>query len=105
VLTVVVMNGLIYAQGDGLMINRGRILMARPQRQKNGFESTVTSMINPLKINLIAYMKPNQEPEDRQKMVAEAAYYQALKRNFEGGDPLEDWLVAEREIRSRLTSE
>jgi hypothetical protein len=35
-------------------------------------------------------------------MIAEAAYYRALDRNFQGGDPVTDWLVAEREINQRL---
>lgn len=31
-------------------------------------------------------------------MIAEAAYLRAEKRGFAGGDPVEDWLTAEREI-------
>lgn len=37
----------------------------------------------------------------RRHRVAEAAYYRALARGFEGGDPVEDWLAAEREIAAR----
>jgi hypothetical protein len=40
-------------------------------------------------------------PEERQRMIAEAAYFRALQRGF-GGDPVADWLVAEREIDERL---
>lgn len=36
--------------------------------------------------------------EDRQRMIAEAAYFRAMQRGFNGGDPVDDWLVAEREI-------
>ncbi len=39
---------------------------------------------------------------DRQQMIAENAYYRALNRGFQGGDPVEDWLTAEREISERL---
>lgn len=39
--------------------------------------------------------------QERQRMIAEAAYYRALDRGFSGGDPVDDWLAAEREI-SRL---
>jgi hypothetical protein len=35
-------------------------------------------------------------------MIAEAAYYRALQRNFQGGDPVQDWLMAEHEIDQRL---
>lgn len=32
------------------------------------------------------------------KLIAECAYFSAEKRNFTGGDPIQDWLIAEREI-------
>lgn len=35
--------------------------------------------------------------QERQRMIAESAYYRALRRGF-GGDPAQDWLEAEREI-------
>mgnify|MGYP005749557533 CR=1 FL=1 len=37
-------------------------------------------------------------PEDRQQMIAEAAYLRAERRGFAAGDPVEDWLAAEREV-------
>ena len=40
----------------------------------------------------------------REQMVAEAAYYIAEHRDFQGGDPTADWLQAEREIDLRLGS-
>lgn len=39
--------------------------------------------------------------EQWEKMIAEAAYFRALARGFQGGDPLDDWLAAEAEL-SRL---
>ena len=39
--------------------------------------------------------------EERERMISEAAYFRALERGFTGGNALDDWLVAEREI-SRL---
>lgn len=41
----------------------------------------------------------------RRKMVAEAAYYRAQARGFQGGDPLGDWLAAEAEIDRALSSD
>lgn len=32
---------------------------------------------------------------DRSQMIAEAAYYLAEQRGFDGGDPVQDWLDAE----------
>ena len=36
--------------------------------------------------------------EERQRMIAEAAYFRAEHCGFRGGDSLEDWLQAEAEI-------
>ncbi|NOR71364.1 MAG: DUF2934 domain-containing protein [Methylomarinum sp.] len=36
--------------------------------------------------------------EDFYKMVSEAAYYRAEKRNFASGYEMEDWIAAEEEI-------
>jgi hypothetical protein len=37
-------------------------------------------------------------PEAYQRRIAEAAYYRALARGFQGGDPVSDWLEAEQEL-------
>ena len=36
------------------------------------------------------------------EMVAREAYLLAEKRGFQGGDPLHDWLAAEKEINAKL---
>lgn len=40
--------------------------------------------------------------ENREQMIAKAAYFKALNRNFEGDDCLNDWLTAEKEINTSL---
>ena len=40
--------------------------------------------------------------DERERMIAEAAYFRALERGFTGGNPLDDWLIAEREINRLL---
>lgn len=42
--------------------------------------------------------------QDRQRMIAEAAYYIAAQRGFNGGDPVQDWIEAERQINRVLPS-
>lgn len=43
--------------------------------------------------------KPAPTPEhERHRRIAEAAYYLAERRGFRGGDPVQDWLVAEAQI-------
>ena len=45
------------------------------------------------------------EPDEREAMIAEAAYYRAEARGFEPGHELEDWLAAESEIDLLLEAE
>jgi hypothetical protein len=40
--------------------------------------------------------------DDRRRMIAEAAYFHAERRGFEGGDPDQDWYRAEQEIDQLL---
>ena len=47
---------------------------------------------------------PTVAQEERRHMIEEAAYYRAQQRGFDGGDPVEDWLTAEREINRMLPS-
>ena len=49
---------------------------------------------NPLRFSL----PPPAVVEDRQSMIAKAAYFHALRRNFEPGHDVEDWLAAEKEV-------
>jgi len=44
-------------------------------------------------------------PEQRWKMIAEAAYHRAEKRGFESGHELEDWTAAEKEIDGLLSGQ
>lgn len=41
---------------------------------------------------------------ERQRMISEAAYYRAMLRGFQDGNPEDDWLAAEREINRLLPS-
>ena len=36
-----------------------------------------------------------ESDDDRLQKISDAAYYIALERGFDGGDPVDDWLVAE----------
>jgi len=41
---------------------------------------------------------------ERRKMIADAAYYRALSRDFESGHEVQDWLEAEAEVDRRLAA-
>lgn len=49
--------------------------------------------------------KPSQTvlTQERQRMIAEAAYYRAERRGFQSGDPVADWLAAEADLEERFT--
>jgi hypothetical protein len=57
-----------------------------------------------------AVAKPNEAAaqqavvttEERYRLIAEAAYFRAEARGFQGGDPVADWLEAEAEINRWL---
>lgn len=53
---------------------------------------------------IVAHSLVSVTPEQRQVMIAEAAYYLALQRNFEAGHEVEDWLLAESQIDATLAS-
>ncbi len=42
--------------------------------------------------------------EHREHMIAEAAYYMAVDRHFQNGDPTHDWLQAQKVIDSKIKS-
>ena len=47
---------------------------------------------------LKATMSSAFNPEQQHRMICEAAYFRAERRGFVGGDPLQDWIEAEREV-------
>lgn len=44
------------------------------------------------------------DEDERRRMIAEAAYYRALRRGFANGSPETDWLEAEAEIVALLAN-
>jgi hypothetical protein len=45
--------------------------------------------------------KERETADERRRRIAEAAYYNAERRGFEGNREMDDWLQAEREIDGR----
>jgi len=42
------------------------------------------------------------DPQTRQQMIEEAAFYIAEKRGFQGGSSMDDWLTAETQIDAQI---
>ncbi|MBA3937026.1 MAG: DUF2934 domain-containing protein, partial [Planctomycetes bacterium] len=40
--------------------------------------------------------------DERRKLIGDAAYFIAQKRGFSGGNPVHDWLLAERQVDETL---
>ena len=64
---------------------------------------TVTRAKKPVAAKSKAATAKTVTPEERWRMVAEAAYLRAEKRGFSGGNPTDDWLAAEAEIDKILS--
>ena len=47
---------------------------------------------------------PTMTADQRRSMIQMAAYLRAEKRGFKGGDPVKDWVDAEREVDATLTA-
>ncbi len=41
--------------------------------------------------------------EERRQMIEESAYFRAQERDFQGGDPIADWLLSEKEVDKLLS--
>ena len=64
---------------------------------------TGLSMKNPSKaVSETSGRNQQISSEERRRMIEEAAYFRAMQRGFNGGDTLDDWLAAEREINRLL---
>ncbi len=50
----------------------------------------------------IASASSEVTPDERHRMIAEAAYQRAEQRGFTNGDPLRDWLEAETQIEMQI---
>ena len=50
-----------------------------------------------------APVKGKVDAKERQRLIAEAAYYRALKRGFTPGNDVADWVAAEKEVDARLS--
>jgi hypothetical protein len=73
-------------------------------------QSTVTSKKMDAKPHKIMDLPPAEtgeyaeSNEERFRKIADAAYFIALERGFDGGDPVSDWLVAEAVIDGKAFS-
>ncbi len=73
--------------------------LPKPSRRKSAAPSAAPAASAPA-----AQSPAPVSPEERHRMIAEAAYYIALRKGF-NSDPRENWIQAEAEIAARLKAE
>ena len=61
-------------------------------------EKITKSIPSEKQIGIRRSFDPPAQPEWH-RMIAEAAYFRAQRRNFDAGHELEDWLLAEQEVK------
>ncbi len=81
---------------------RGQVRKLEVQLEQK-LESTLEKAVSRLKKTRAWTRKTHTtatsiDAEERQRLIAEAAYIKAERRGFEGGDPGQDWKEAEAEI-------
>jgi Protein of unknown function (DUF2934) len=77
---------------------------ARSPRKKTKSEKTETPPVRRQSVPRAAGASRSADiaPDERHRMIAEAAYHRAEKRGFMNGDPGQDWLEAEAQIENEL---
>lgn len=84
--------------------------MAHTSKSTVRSKTTATAEKPPKTVATIRKPRTTAQPGDvslerRQEMIAEAAFLRAEQRGFGPGDPLEDWLAAEREVDMLLAGQ
>lgn len=64
----------------------------------------ITQKSKPAKTTKIKLVEKEDTDALRNKMISEAAYFRAEKRNFQNGDANMDWLAAEHEINNLINN-
>jgi hypothetical protein len=60
-------------------------------------------MNTPIKNTTAAPQHISNDASAREELIAQAAYFRAERRGFQGGDPVQDWLDAEAEIDASMS--
>jgi len=76
----------------------------RSTRKKTNSEKTEKPPVRRQSVQreAVGSRSPDIAPDERHRLIAEAAYHRAEKRGFMNGDPVQDWLEAEAQIENEL---
>lgn len=72
------------------------------EKGKSTIETKSSKMASAQRFGASANTALGIAPDQRQRMIEEAAYYRAEQRGFQGGDSVQDWLEAEAEIDAEI---
>jgi Protein of unknown function (DUF2934) len=82
---------------------RDATLTESARRSPFGVQPIIALPPRPPNFNPLRFCPPpRQTMQERQAMIARAAYFRAEKRGFKNGHELEDWLAAEAEVDQQL---
>ena len=80
---------------------------ARPATKTASSRASTAKSHNPAPASARSRARPPKtaavEPAERQRLIAEAAYFKAERRGFAAGGELTDWIEAESEIDALLS--
>jgi hypothetical protein len=71
-----------------------RAIKSRKGKRSRGAQPPINSLVT----RSSAYV----EPQEREAMIAESAYFRSAHRGFEPGHEVDDWLASEAEIDAAL---
>ena len=72
------------------------------EKGKSTIETKSSKMASAQRFGASANTALGIAPDQRQRMIEEAAYYRAEQRGFQGDLAMDDWLQAETEINARF---
>lgn len=81
------------------MAHRARARVKQPDQQSGAPRKLVSEQ---LEEPLASELRAPLSDEEIRRLIAEAAYYRALRRGFVPGYAVEDWIEAEAEVMTRL---
>lgn len=78
---------------------RTRAVKTRAAKSRTGGRAHTDQ---PPSISIVTRSSAYMEPQVREAMIAESAYFRSAHRGFEPGHEVDDWLAAESEIDAAL---
>lgn len=97
------MAGARRAGAPGTAVRKKAVAKKKSVTKKTGAKSATKKRAAPRKVGAGKTRVSTLSPAERFRLIAEMAFLKAEGRGFEGGDPVQDWLEAEKEVDGKLS--